>query len=100
MFWLASADTMLAKEALTMATDTTKQSWVQKTPGVCGGDACIRNTRITVSGLVNARRLGADDKQLLEDIVGLMPDDLRVAWDYYREHPGEIDEAIRLDEEP
>ncbi len=26
-----------------MATDTTaKKSWVQKTPGVCGGRACIR----------------------------------------------------------
>ena len=35
-----------------MATVTTKnKSWVQKTPGVCGGDACIRNTRITVRGL-------------------------------------------------
>ncbi|MBY0527748.1 MAG: DUF433 domain-containing protein [Gemmataceae bacterium] len=33
-----------------MATDTTKESWVQKTPNVCGGDACIRNTRITVWG--------------------------------------------------
>jgi uncharacterized protein (DUF433 family) len=32
-----------------MATDTTKkQSWIRKTPGVCGGNACIRNTRITV----------------------------------------------------
>ena len=31
-----------------MATDTTKyQSWVQKTPGVCGGRACIRKARIT-----------------------------------------------------
>jgi uncharacterized protein (DUF433 family) len=84
-----------------MATDTTKrQSWTQKTPGVCGGDACIRNTRITVSGLVNARRLGATDEQFLEDIVGLTPDDLRVAWDYYRDNPAEFDEAIRLDEEP
>jgi uncharacterized protein (DUF433 family) len=50
-----------------MATDTTKnQSWVQKTPGVCGGRACIRNTRITVWGVVNSRRLGAADEQILE----------------------------------
>ena len=57
-----------------MATDTTKnQSWVQKTPGVCGGRACIRNTRITVWGVVNSRRLGAADEQILENIVGSRP---------------------------
>ena len=83
-----------------MASDLkTSGSWVQKTPGVWGGRACLRNTRITVSGLVNARRLGASDNQLLENIVGLTPDDLLQAWEYYRQHPAEIDEAIRLDEE-
>ena len=83
-----------------MASDTTKKkSWVQKTPGVCGGEACIRNTRITVSGLANARRLGATDDQLLENIVGLTREDLLAAWEYYRQNPAEIDEAIRLDEE-
>ena len=60
-----------------MATDTTKnQSRVQKTPGVCGGRACVRNTRITVWGVVNSRRLGAADEQILENIVGLTPADL------------------------
>lgn len=81
-----------------MATETTKKSWVKKTPGVCGGRACIRNTRITVWGLVNARRLGARDEQILEDIGGLTPEDLHVASDYYREHPAEIDEDIRENE--
>ena len=84
-----------------MATDTTKkQSWVQKTPNVCGGDACIRNTRITVWGLVLSRKLGAPDARILENIVGLTPDDLEVAWDYYRRNSAAIDEAIRLNEEP
>jgi uncharacterized protein (DUF433 family) len=76
-----------------------KKSWVQKTPGVCGGNACIRNTRITVWGLVNSRRLGASDEQILKSIVGLTSDDLRVAWEYYREHSAEIDQAIRDNEE-
>jgi uncharacterized protein (DUF433 family) len=57
--------------------------------------ACIRNTRITVWGLVNSRRLGLADEQILASIVGLTPDDLQAAWDYYREHPAEIDEDIR-----
>ena len=78
----------------------TTSSWVQKTPNVCGGDACIRNTRITVWGLVLSRRLGASDATILENIVGLTPDDLEVAADYYRNHPEEIDEAIRVNEEP
>jgi uncharacterized protein (DUF433 family) len=83
-----------------MATDTTKQkSWVQKTPGVCGGDACIRNTRITVHGLVRYRQLGLSDQRILEAIQGLTPEDLAVAWDYYAAHPAEIEEAIRLNEE-
>ena len=84
-----------------MANDTIKQqSWVQTTPNVCGGNACIRNTRITVWGLVLSRKLGVPDAGILENIVGLTPDDLEVAWDYYRQHPAEIDEAIRLNEEP
>ncbi|HYV40129.1 MAG TPA: DUF433 domain-containing protein [Gemmataceae bacterium] len=84
-----------------MATDTTqKLSWIKKTPDVCGGDACIRNTRITVWGLVLSRRLGASDASILENIVGLTPEDLEVAFDYYRQHPAEIDEEIRLNEEP
>ncbi len=84
-----------------MATDTTKkQSWVQKTPDVCGGHACIRNTRITVWGLVQSRRLGASDASILQNIVGLTPDDLEAAWDYARQHAAEIDEAIRVNEEP
>src|SRR5438132_4035369 len=87
------------KEMLIMATDTTaKKSWVQKTPGVCGGRACIRKTRITVWGLVNSRRLGTADDQILRNIVGLTPEDLQAAWDYYREHPAEIDEDIRENE--
>lgn len=82
-----------------MATETTKkQSWVQKTPGVCGGRACIRNSRITVWGLVNSHRLGATDAQILENVVGVTPADLQAAWDYYREYSAEIDEDIRDNE--
>ena len=82
-----------------MATDTSrKKSWVQKTPGVCGGRACIRTTRITVWGLVNSSRLGQANTQILEAIPGLTPEDLQVAMDYYREHPAEIEADIRDNE--
>jgi len=83
-----------------MSTDVSRQkSWIQKTPGVCGGRACIRNTRITVWGLVLNRRLGVPDEQILQNIVGLTPDDLLAAWDYYENHRAEIDEDIRENEE-
>lgn len=83
-----------------MATETNRKSWIQKTPNVCGGDACIRNTRITVWGLVLSGKLGASDDQILKNIIGLTPDDLQTARDYYRLHATEIDEAIRANEEP
>jgi uncharacterized protein (DUF433 family) len=83
-----------------MATDTTTtKSWVQKTPGVCGGDACIRNTRISVHGLVHYRQLGFSDQRILETIQGLTQDDLTTAWAYNAGHAPEIEEAIRLNEE-
>lgn len=82
-----------------MATDTTRtKSWIQQTPGVCGGRACVRNTRITVWGLVNSRKLGVPDDQILSNIVGLIPEDLQAAWDYYRDHPAEIEADIRDNE--
>ena len=78
-----------------MTTDTSqRKTWIQKTPGVCGGRACIRNTRITVWGLENQRRLGASDEQILQSITGLTPEDLRAAWRYYDENRAEIDADI------
>jgi uncharacterized protein (DUF433 family) len=69
-------------------------SWVEKTPGVCGGDARIRQTRITVWGLVERRHFGLSDAEILERLPGLIPADLNVAWEYYEQHREEIDQAI------
>jgi uncharacterized protein (DUF433 family) len=62
---------------------------------VWGGDACIRNTRITVFGLVEWRQLGLADAGILDAVVGLTPADLEAAWRYYEENPEEIEQAIR-----
>jgi hypothetical protein len=45
-------------------------------------------------------RQGANDAGILENIVGLTPDDLETTEDYYRRNPAEIDEAIRVNEKP
>ena len=82
-----------------MATETTSKSWVQKTPNLCEGDACLRNTRITVWGLVAYRRLGMSDVEIMRAVQGLTPSDLEAAWEYAAGHAEEIDEAIRANEE-
>ena len=74
-------------------------SWISKTPGVCGGDACIRNTRITVWGLVERRNLGASDVEMLDSIPSLTREDLEAAWEYDDQHHEEIEQAIRENEE-
>ena len=74
-------------------------SWIQKTPDVSGGDACIRNTRITVHGLVHYRQLGFSDERILDMIQGLTRADLSTAWDYYADHKCEIDQAMQSNEE-
>lgn len=70
-------------------------SWITKTPGVCGGDACIRTTRHTVAGLVEWKQLGLTDARILEHHPDLAQADLEAAWAYYAEHAAEIERAIR-----
>jgi uncharacterized protein (DUF433 family) len=75
----------------------TAQSWIQKTPDICGGDACIRNTRVPVWSLVAARRRGISDAELLHYFVTpLSSADIQLAFTYYEQHPQEIEEEIRL----
>lgn len=74
-------------------------SWIQTAPEVCGGDACIRRTRITVWGLVEWRSLGLSDAELRRCVSGLTQADLEVAWDYSAQHPEEIDRALRENED-
>jgi uncharacterized protein (DUF433 family) len=74
-------------------------SWVQKTPGVCGGDACIRNTRITVWGLVAWRKLGLSDTEIVRRVPSLTLADLHIAWDYYARNPEEIERTIQENEQ-
>lgn len=73
---------------------TTTDTRIQKTPGVLGGDARIGNTRIPVWLLVLARKQDQTDAQLLDAHPSLTAADLDAAWDYYREHPVEIEQAI------
>ena len=67
---------------------------IQKTENVCGGDVRIANTRVPVWLLVLSRKQGSSDSHLLVDYPTLTASDLDAAWEYYREHPLEIEQAI------
>jgi uncharacterized protein (DUF433 family) len=77
----------------------TMRSWIEHTPDVCGGDARIRATRYTVHGLMECKRMGLSDEQILEHHPDLTLDDLQVAWWYYENHKDEIEQALREEEE-
>jgi uncharacterized protein (DUF433 family) len=68
---------------------------IVKTPGICGGDARIRGTRIGVWLLAGFRQLGMSDVNLLEAYPTLRPADLTAAWQYADTHREEIDQALR-----
>lgn len=71
---------------------------IESVPGVSGGEPCIVRTRIPVWVLVQARRLGTSEADLLKAYPTLRAEDLTNAWAYYRAHRGEIEQQIRENE--
>jgi uncharacterized protein (DUF433 family) len=71
---------------------------VSKRPDIQGGDACIVDTRIPVWVLVNYRRLGVSDAELLRGYPSLTAADLEAAWEYAAANSQEIDSAIQENE--
>ena len=69
-------------------------SGISHTPGVCGGRACIRDTRIPVWTIVEAKRMGATDLDLLKSFQGLTAEDITNAMRYYEGHKDEIEADI------
>ena len=67
---------------------------IQKIPGICGGHACIHNTRIPVWTLVSLRRQSATEQELLHNYPGLTLEDLTAVWGYYYNNQSEIDGII------
>ncbi len=74
---------------------TVTKSWIQTSPGICGGEPCIRTTRHTVAGLVEWKRQGVTDARILEHHPDLTPTDLEAAWAYYATHREEISQTIK-----
>jgi len=72
---------------------------IDSAPDVCGGEPCVVRTRIPVWVLVQARRLGTSEADLLRCYPALRAEDLANAWAYYRTHKDEIEQQIRENEE-
>ena len=71
---------------------------IDSTPDVCGGEPHIVRTRIPVWILVQARKLGTDEAEILQAYPALNAEDLANAWSYYRAHRDEIDDQIHDNE--
>ena len=84
---LPQDDYVLFQEQLTIRS-------IQKTEGVCGGHARIRNTRIAVWTIISFQNQGADEEELLRNFPVLTPFDLMAARIYYHAHTAEIDNLI------
>jgi uncharacterized protein (DUF433 family) len=87
-------------QAIQLLAQSLSSRWqgIEKTPGVCGGEARIAKTRIPVWVLVDARHLGYSDADLLTSYPTITATDLANAWVYAEAHPDEIELAIKRNE--
>ena len=92
---LALSDTEKAQavQLLSQGKSSTIQG-IEKTPGVCGGSACVVGTRITVWGLVESKRIGYSEADLLISYPTISATNLANAWAYAAAFPNEIEAEI------
>lgn len=72
---------------------------IENDPTICGGEPRIVRTRIPIWLLVQARRLGTTEANILKSYPSLRAEDIVSAWAYYRSHKEEIEQQIRENEE-
>lgn len=66
-----------------------------KTPGVCGGSACIAGTRIPVWVVEVTKRQGRAPAHVTESYPHITHDQIRAAFKYAEDNKDEIDQDIR-----
>ena len=76
-----------------MATEVALE--IRKTPGVCGGAACIGATRIPVWLIISFINLGETEEGLRQSYPQLTGEHLHLVREYYRHHQAEIDRNIQ-----
>lgn len=68
---------------------------IQKTPGVCGGRACVGNTRIPVWTLISFLQQGVTDEDMIRAYPALTVDHLNLVREYYEANRAEINRDIQ-----
>jgi len=91
---LAQVIESLAPDEYFLLQEKLKSRAIQRTMGVCGGHARIRNTRIPVWTIISLQKQGANIPEILQNFPSLSADDLRNIAAYYSDHQAEIDQAI------
>lgn len=91
---LADAIAALSVEDYALFQEALIARMVRKTPGVAGGHACIRDTRITVWTVISLLNQGATEDELATDFPALTRFDFLAARAYYCNHRDEIDALI------
>lgn len=71
---------------------------IDSDPRICGGEPCIVRTRIPVWVLVQSRRLGMSEADILGSYPALRAEDLVHAWAYEQTHREEVDRQIAENE--
>jgi uncharacterized protein (DUF433 family) len=101
MLQLPISDRWYLVQTLLTSIQQDNDTWpgIEKTLGVCGGDARIASTRIPIWVLMQARNLGNSEAELLQNYPTLSASDLANAWAYATAHGHEIDQAIRENNE-
>ncbi|HZO28063.1 MAG TPA: DUF433 domain-containing protein [Chloroflexota bacterium] len=77
---------------------TPDERLIAEYPGVNGGYPVVAPTRIAVRLVVEAFRETGDLRETIEAFPQLSRDQIQAALDYYRDHPGRVDEDIERNE--
>ena len=78
---------------------TTEIQHITKTPGLCGGRACIAGHRIRVIDIVVLHEMrGHSAHEIVDMYPGITLSDVYAALTYYFDHRQEIEEDFRQEE--
>lgn len=72
--------------------------YIEKTPGVCGGKACLKGHRIRVQDIAALSEVQGKSPDEIADTYGLPLAQVHVALAYYFENLEEIREEVRRGE--
>jgi len=77
---------------------TVSKEHISKTPGICGGKACIAGHRIRVMDIVIQHEMrGLTAAQIVEEFPGITQADVYAALAYYFDHRDEIEASFAED---